>query len=439
MKKSILIALAALACACAGQNKVIFADDFNSQEQYEAAWQLPERAQGQVEWLAEGGVDNSACIQISGEETTYAVKHTIAGLEAGKLYRASAMIKLEDVKGGRGAVMFIKYEDKTQGWNASKFLYDTQDWQEVYIDFIASSTGDATLCLSLGFPWGTYLGNKTTGKVWYDNVRVEPTPMEEIYYREGEHIILSLYKEKVNITDEQVDTWLKNLDKVYEAYCDLVGEAPYGGAKIMILNTPGIEPGYWALAGNPILWNSNVKVEEVINRTAEFDDWGFGVMHEIGHDFSHANIKGDGAWNWNDEIFANFRMSYALEACDGTASQRNICYKGADIINYYKIFYDETIGAGIAKNNGDALHYTFLRIKEKYGWDVYKKAFRTLYATTNAELPKFAGNYDKFLYFLSHVSAAAGEDVTKTCYTEQELKLIEESLQEPHRTSTSKR
>ena len=439
MKKSILIALAALACACAGQNKVIFADDFNSQEQYEAAWQLPERAQGQVEWLAEGGVDNSACIQISGEETTYAVKHTIAGLEAGKLYRASAMIKLEDVKGGRGAVMFIKYDDKTQGWNASKFLYDTQDWQEVYIDFIASSTGDATLCLSLGFPWGTYLGNKTTGKVWYDNVRVEPTPMEEIYYREGEHIILSLYKEKVNITDEQVDTWLKNLDKVYEAYCDLVGEAPYGGAKIMILNTPGIEPGYWALAGNPILWNSNVKVEEVINRTAEFDDWGFGVMHEIGHDFSHANIKGDGAWNWNDEIFANFRMSYALEACDGTASQRNICYKGADIINYYKIFYDETIGAGLAKNNGDALHYTFLRIKEKYGWDVYKKAFRTLYATTNAELPKFAGNYDKFLYFLSHVSAAAGEDVTKTCYTEQELKLIEESLQEPHRTSTSKR
>ena len=50
--------------------------------------------------------------------------------------------------------------------------------------------------------------------------------MEEIYYREGEHIILSLYKEKVTITDEQVDTWLKNLDKVYEAYLDLVGEAP---------------------------------------------------------------------------------------------------------------------------------------------------------------------------------------------------------------------
>lgn len=428
MKKSIIIALAAFACACAVDNKTIFTDDFNAADALQTNWNTENRNAGEITLLAEGGIDNSGCIQITGEETSVSAKHTITGLEAGKLYRASAMIKCQDVKGGRGAVMYVKYEDKTQGWNASKFLYDTQDWQEVYIDFIASSTGDATICCSLGFPWGTYLGNKTSGTVWYDNIKVEPTPMEEIYYREGEHIILSLYKEKVAITDEQMDAWVKNLDKVYEAYIDLVGEAPYNGEKIMILNTPGIEPGYWALAGNPILWNSNVKVEDVINRTAEFDDWGFGILHEIGHDFSHANIKGDGAWNWNDEIFANFRMSYALEVCDGTVSQRNVCYKGADIINYYKIFYDETIGAGLAKNNGDALHYTFLRIKEKYGWEVYKKAFRTLYATTNADLPKFKGSYEKFLYFLSHVSEAAGEDVTKSCYTEQELKLIEESL-----------
>ena len=37
-------------------------------------------------------------------------------------------------------------------------------------------------------------------------------------------------------------------------------------------------------------------------------------------------------------------------------------------------------------------------------------------------------SYERFIYFLSHVSAAAGEDVTKTCYTQQELELIEESL-----------
>ena len=91
-------------------------------------------------------------------------------------------------------------------------------------------------------------------------------------------------------------------------------------------------------------------------------------------------------------------------------SQRNIIYRGADIINYYQIFYDETIGSGVAKNNGDALHYTFLRIKDKYGWDVYKKAFRTLYAIKDADLPEMKSSYEKFLYFLSHVSTAAGEE-----------------------------
>ena len=108
-------------------------------------------------------------------------------------------------------------------------------------------------------------------------------------------------------------------------------------------------------------------MSKLLDRTVEFGDWGFGIIHEIGHVFSQGNISGTGRWNWNDEIFANFRMSYALEACDGTMSQRDICYRGADVINYYKIFYDETIGAGIPKNNGDALHYTFLRIKERYG------------------------------------------------------------------------
>ena len=38
------------------------------------------------------------------------------------------------------------------------------------------------------------------------------------------------------------------------------------------------------------------------------------------------------------------------------------------------------------------------------------------------------GDYEKMLFFLKYVSAAAGEDVTETCYTPQELKLIEQSL-----------
>ena len=94
-----------------------------------------------------------------------------------------------------------------------------------------------------------------------------------------------------------------------------------------------------------------------------------------------------------------------------------------------EIFYDETIGAGIAKNNGDALHYTFLRIKERYGWDVYKKAFRALYDLDGAAMEHLRTPYDKLLFFLSHVSEAAGEDVVAATYTSEELELIRRSLE----------
>lgn len=81
------------------------------------------------------------------------------------------------------------------------------------------------------------------------------------------------------------------------------------------------------------------------------------------------------------------------------------------------------------KNNGDALHYTFLRIKERYGWKVFEQAFRTLYALDDTQMPELQNDYDKFLYFLSHVSAVADEDVVRTAYMPEELALIRKSLE----------
>lgn len=48
---------------------------------------------------------------------------------------------------------------------------------------------------------------------------------------------------------------------------------------------------------------------------------------------------------------------------------------------------------------------------------------RRLGAGRGSETP-----YDKFLFFLSYVSKAAGEDVVAATYTPGELALIEESL-----------
>lgn len=414
----------------AKNDKPVFQDNFNNYKKYTRQWtdNLSDFPTASLEYQKDGGVDNSACIKITNPEKGAArIKHTITGLVPGQLYRMSAMIRCEGVKEGRGAVIYLDPDGLEQSWNASSFAYDDMEWSEIYMDFVPDQKGNATICCALGFPWGTYNGGKALGTVWYDNVSVKKIT-DEMYRRESEHIVVWFDPDKVTVKDEQMDQWLSKLDMVYESYNELVGDCPFGGRKIHIINTPGIEKGYWALAGNPILWNGRTKVTEVIERAVNMDDWGFGILHEIGHVFSARNILGRGSWNWNDEIFANFRMSYAIEMCGGGVSQRNVIYRGEDIRNYYKIFYDETIGQNIPKNNGDALHYTFLRIKDKYGWDVFKKAFRALYALEEDQLPKMNGSYERFVYFLSHVSEAAGEDVTQTCYTPEELKLIEESL-----------
>ena len=432
MKKLLTTALALLTTGCLWAGKPIFADRFDKAKTFARNWQAdaPEN-RGTVAYAPGEGVGGSGCVAIaSTEKSATTARHELTGLEPGKLYRFSAKMRCEGVEEGRGAVLFVEPEGMEQSWNASEFTYGTCDWKEVYMDFVAGLDGRVTLCCGLGFPWGTYNGGKARGKVWYDDVRVAPVDdlADNIYSREGRYIVLKLDRDKVTITDAQADAWLANLDRIYEAYRDLVGDVPYEGRKIVLLNTPGIEPGYWALAGNPILWNNHVAVKEVIERTQTHDDWGFGIMHEIGHVFSSGTIRGNSRWNWNDEIFANFRMSYALEVCYGTMSQRDKLYKGADVIDYYKIFYDETIGAGIAKNNGDALHYTFLRIKEKYGWDVYKKAFRKLYDLKDSELNHLHTDFQKMMFFLGCVSEAAGEDVVAATYTPEELRLIEESL-----------
>ena len=45
-----------------------------------------------------------------------------------------------------------------------------------------------------------------------------------------------------------------------------------------------------------------------------------------------------------------------------------------------------------------------------------------------AAMPELRTPYDKFLFFLSRVSEAAGADVLEETYTPEELKLIEQAF-----------
>ena len=419
-----------------GDTKEIFSDDFEKNSFTKKNWELDKCPKSASVKFVKEGVDASRCVKITNSEKG-AIKITkhLTGLNPNTFYRVSAKVKTQDVAEGRGAVLYLDVLDKNsnQPWNASKFVYGTNDWQEVYMDFVSDEKGETYVSCALGFPGGTYNGGKAKGTVWYDDVKITETPKEALYIRESKHMALAVDPKHVNVDDKIIDEWLKCLDNAYEAYEELLGVVPYNGAKIRILTTPGMEPGYWALAGNPILWNDNADVKGLLGKFKSHKDWGFGILHEIGHTFSAGTAVGHGygSWNWNDEIFANFRMSYALDKYEAVISQ-NTFYMG-DNIAYYKRAYKKCVANGNL-DSGDAIHYTLMRIAEIYGWDVYKKAFHKLYKTPDSELGRFKNNYEKFLCLMKYLSEAASEiagyqvDVTRTCYTPTELAMIQKAL-----------
>ena len=328
MKRVVVILTAIAACVLClyafGAKAKIFADNFDKPNRFVRTWTWSTDMPGTVEYLPDGGVDGSGCVKISSSaKTALAVKHKLKGLHPGKLYRVSARMKCDSVQDGRGAVLYLDPEGLDQSWNASEFAYGTNDWAEVYMDFVPDRNGEAVICCGLGFPWGTYNGGKASGTVWYDDVKVVPTPEEAIYSRESEHIVLRLDRDKVTISDAEVDAWLAMLDRTYEAYCELIGEVPFDGRKIIILNTPGIEPGYWALVipfcGTAMSLCRNCLTAPLSSATGASASSTKSVMYSP-RAISKARDAGTGTMRFSPIFACPMRSKHATESCRSATS-----------------------------------------------------------------------------------------------------------------------
>lgn len=386
-----------------------------------------------VEVVEGAGVDGSRCIKIQqfpeNGKCGVGIKQKLTGLEPDQMYRIYARVKYSDIPTdqGRGAVVFDM--STKQYWNASKFLYGTElrSWTSVYADFMSQDDGTAEIVCSLGFRLGgTTNGGYSTGTAYFDNISVVKVT-DELYMQEGEHIRLFLEPSQVSVSPALLTEWVENLDRMYESYEDLVGQTPHQGRKLAILTTRGIESGYWALAGYPILWSSNYSaVTDTMDELYEHGTWCFGLMHELGHVF---NI-GNSSWNWNDEMFANFRMQYGLEQNDGKVWMDNRVYTGREILDMYKKDYNNTV---IAQINDNGIHYMLGRLTDpsRIGWEPFKMAFRELTTQGGSGTSK----YEKFEHLLSLLSKYASElqgrdvDVQTEFFTSEELASIRKQLQ----------
>lgn len=394
-----------------------------------------------VEIVDGAGVQDSKAVKIQqwpeNKKCCVAIERKLTGLEPDMMYRMTARMRYSDLYEGCGAVIFSP--NTNQYWNSSKYTSGTEleNWSTATVDFLSDDNGEATISLALGF-WqgGLANGGRSSGTVYYDNVSVVKVS-NEMYMRESEHMRIWIETSKVTTSGTVIDNWLKNVDAMYEAYTDLVGATPVQGRKLGILTTRGMYAGYWALAGYPILWGANTSAaEETFAEIAEHGTVSFGLMHEVGHVF---NVDGnDGKyysnWNWNDEMFANFRMHYGLEMTGnkvymkGNGEDKQRVYTGGEIIDMYKQDYDITLPTG--KFNDNAIHYLLANLTKTIGWEPFKRTFREI---TTKNCP-YGNKYDKFKYFVNTLSKHATEvhgvnyDILNELITNAERAAVEKQL-----------
>lgn len=398
-------------------------------------WERVEYANGAkttLEVVDGEGVNNSKALKIQqlpeNGICSVGVKRTLKGLVPDEMYRMTARIRYSDIPENQGTGPVLFRPNEKQYWNSSRYLYGTnlKNWTTVTVDFMSDDNGEAEIVAALGF-WQGGLPNKgrSTGTAYFDNISVVKVT-NELDCLESEHIRLFIDPNKIKISTSVLRQWLEEMDKVYESYAELMGSKPHEGRKLAIQTTTGMYSGYWAVAGYPIVWNgNNTIVEDALAQIEQYDDWCFGLMHEMGHVF---NI-GDSRWNWNDEMFANFRMHYALAQNNGKVymdgRDGKQVYTGGEILDMYKIDYEKTIGT---KVNDNGIHYMLARMADDITWEPYKKTFDWLRRHGYSGSTNY-GRFENFVNTLDKYAKEANPDINLwDKFTELEISSIKEQL-----------
>ena len=413
---------------------------------YIGGWTQSSAAHPVVEIVDGIGVNGSKGLRISSPNyfADQSVAQVVTGLVPDAPYVMTAKVKTENVSrttnGGGGSIgAHIAVHLDSPVWpKTSEGVYDTtDDWQEVRLEFEPVST-ETLVRVRLG---GSAADTK--GTAIFDDVSIRYN--EGMYISSSEHVRLLFEQEYIDnssVTQEQVDTWLGRLDRVYGKYVELFGgHRPYNGKRVTIRSAT---INAWAYAGNPIQWNRHY-ITSTLTQNIARGDWCFGLMHELGHDFAPGNFdeykSATYAWDFNEELFANFRMFYAIDqlgdevtVINNAGSYREKIYHGREIVGLYKSdesnSYDKTIAQGRAVEMGNALTWCCVRIADTFGWQVWKDTFAELYKIPSSEV-NTAGwtQWDKFSYLLDALDrhVPAGRSVRET-FTAAELEVIERYL-----------
>lgn len=361
--------------------------------------------------VCDGGIDGSNCIKI--DNTTYGwitnVSQTIKGLEPEQIYRVNAYVKTENIEGGpydNGA--HLRVEDSYSVEACGNWIKGTTGWQEVMLYFTANNKGEAKIMLR----------TDNRGILYFDDIRVTKVESYPDMYSskvvlKGEYVDTYIKEKYVSgYTEEQLQTWIDYLDTAYIHYTELTGMEPFDGNKTVINCTEEPFCSQFVAYGkcNPIVFNDRF-AEETLQRVAGQGILDFGLFHEMGHNFDTMYD-----WTFDDEITANYKMTYVLDNMGDKEVSIHGGIKASEFREYCKTMSDgsyKQIENRTEQYAGDGICYVMMRASDAVGWDTVKLAFRD-YSDGMPDIRTAWGKFSYFMYLLQDNYNEINPDATGT-------------------------
>lgn len=333
--------------------------DFESGEgDRPAGWQTSASDASAVRfaWERTGGIGGSRCLSISLMDTGKPVEASWSQtlrLTPYTSYLLRGYLKVERLRTTAKMAAMLQFWGTEAGPGAS---VSDSDWMPFEARQATGATGEITVRCRLGRG-----GAVTSGKVYFDNLTVEGRTDVESF--EGHHFILHMPNALTSSCGRAaVENMVAKVDRVCEAMADLTGNDE-GGDKQSAQWVKGFSGG---VSGNPLGWGEYL---HSIQHEWPKDDFCAEIfLHELGHDYTHGG-----------EFNAEFAMYYALETCNLAIAEDGYT-KGAETRHRWKARTNRP-------GSGCDLLYRFILLRDKIGWEPYKKLYRCIRFLPGNERP----------------------------------------------------
>lgn len=208
------------------------------------------------------------------------------------------------------------------------------------------------------------------------------------------------------ISRERLQHWADKLETAYASFGELTGVTPFENIVV-----EGCKPaGKTGFAGwvypnsNVIHIDRDFLRQDLQKMSARVSDWNFCALHEMGHMFDFGK-----PWNFEPELMTDLKVAYVMEKTGAAAAPAEFGastkFYGADIAKAYAALSSELS----VRYDVFACAKRFLEIKERVGWEPFRKTFHSLQHRSGAYTG--ASGQEKLELFVRTLSHYSGENI----------------------------